>query len=826
MKKLLLFIMCIVVQIASATIADPRPFSGKMADGSAVTLHLVGDENGHYYATTDGTPMVLNALGFWEPSKYTASELQEARRQRVIARNQHRHAILKKNGAKNREVRAKSNVAVQKRKGLVILVNFADLSFTFDNITQTYNQIFNSKDNPYSYNEGSVREYFLDQSYGQLDIEFDIVGPVTVSHEMAYYGGNNENFEDSAVYRMVIEACQLVDEHVNFKDYDWDNDGIVDQVYFIYAGMGESFPGADPNTIWPHEWSLWGSAGEVLNLDDVIINTYACSNEIFGSPLFVDKDHYRLEGIGTACHEFSHCLGYPDMYDTKGDNYYGMGDWSIMASGSNRYNGFSPPPFTAYERWVGGWLTPVELTSPQIITSMPALTDEPVAYVIYNDANRDEYYLIANHQNKNRWEKLSESHGLLIMHVTYDETAWIYNTVNATEIQRITYFPADNNMSPYEMTEDLWDGVNGGVTELTDESTPAATLYTPNSQGKYFMSKPITCITETDGLISFAFQKADAVEVPTGLSVEAAAKDSAVVVSWSAVPGATKYKMRYQGCDPDYEFPPEFETYESFTYFEYAPMNVDLADDLDEYTIYWDWTGKNVFSSGSDHIIVGTETEPGVFTTPTISAPENGEVTLFIMASSFNENENEVTIELKDSEGTQTQVIQNLKDISIHENQTVYFEGVKSDYTLSIRGKNRVILREVIVYNLKTTLEEITKFPYIYQKGYFTGDENLGPVMTISDITEPTTTIEGLNARWSYTFEVCAYDADNLFSAWSEPVTFVVPATASGIRTIESDSLDFRNKPIYDLMGRRMPNSWESLSKGIYIIDGKKVVKK
>lgn len=76
MRKLLLFIMCIMVQIASANHADPTPFSGKLADGSLVTLHLVGDENGHYYATADGTPMVLNAQGFWERSPLSASELQ------------------------------------------------------------------------------------------------------------------------------------------------------------------------------------------------------------------------------------------------------------------------------------------------------------------------------------------------------------------------------------------------------------------------------------------------------------------------------------------------------------------------------------------------------------------------------------------------------------------------------------------------------------------------------------------------------------------------------------------------------------------------------
>ena len=123
------------------------------------------------------------------------------------------------------------------------------------------------------------------------------------------------------------------------------------------------------------------------------------------------------------------------------------------------------------------------------------------------------------------------------------------------------------------------------------------------------------------------------------------------------------------------------------------------------------------------------------------------------------------------------------------------------------------------------TLDEILKFPELYPKGFFSGDENITPVMYVDDITDTNTVIGGLNAHWNYSFRVRALGADDLYSLWSEPVTFVIPAAASGIRTIESDSLDFRRQPIYDLMGRRMPNSWESLPKGIYIINGKKIVK-
>jgi hypothetical protein len=339
------------------------------------------------------------------------------------------------------------------------------------------------------------------------------------------------------------------------------------------------------------------------------------------------------------------------------------------------------------------------------------------------------------------------------------------------------------------------------------------------------MSKPISCIKEKDGLIRFVYLKQDVVDVPADLKAEAAAKDSTVALSWSPVSGAEKYRVQYQGTDPNFEFPPEFELYDNFSYFEDAPKNTDLASELQNYMIDFGWDGKHVYKAENGYLAIGTESEAGELETPLIDKPENGNVTLSIMAYQYNTAENEITIELTDDNGTQVKVLQNLTDTTNHVTNIVNFENVKSDYSVTIRGKNRALLSEIILYNTKTTLDEILKFPELYPKGFFSGDENMTPVMYVDDITDTNTVIGGLNAHWNYSFRVRALGADDLYSQWSEPVTFVIPAAASGIRTIESDSLDFRRQPIYDLMGRRMPNSWESLPKGIYIINGKKIVK-
>ena len=136
---------------------------------------------------------------------------------------------------------------------------------------------------------------------------------------------------------MILEAVRMADADVNFADYDWTGNGYVDQVYVLFAGHGQA-DGSDSNTIWPHESSLSNSeVGSSYPSNDydangnrVAVNTYACGPELLGS---------ARAGIGTLCHEFAHCLGYPDMYDTAYGGNLGMSLWDLMDTGS--YNGDS-----------------------------------------------------------------------------------------------------------------------------------------------------------------------------------------------------------------------------------------------------------------------------------------------------------------------------------------------------------------------------------------------------------------------------------------------------------------------------------------------------
>jgi len=516
MKKLLLsFFLCIISIVTFAVPAKPVIFSHTQKDGTVLSLMLVGDEHIHYYKNTvtgeamergnDGDYYIINAAEL-----SARQQKANARRAEANARRLQRLPIMRQTKDGKRKVFGGFNNITGSKKGLVILVNFSDKSMQSSHNQPTFNAMFNTEGYSANGHIGSVHDYFKDQSYNNFDLTFDVVGPVTVSNTMAYYGGNDSDGDDLRPAQMAKEACQLVDSEVNFADYDWDGDGYVDQVFVIYAGYGENYNGSDENTIWPHEWDLSSAGVGVLTVDGVKVKTYACAAELYGT------SGTTLNGMGTAVHEFSHCLGYPDSYDTDYSGGIGMDSYDVMCGGS--YNGPEgkgevPVGYTAFERWCAGWLTPTELTTAATITDMPALNDEAAAYIIRNQSNENEYFLLENRQSRgwfSYYDDNTAGHGLFVMHVDYNSTIWSNNAPNDDpDHQRICWVPADGNYSSSSHQGDFFPGT-GSVTALdrTSHSSVGGKWFNKEN-GSTTFSHTITNITETSGKIRFNFDGGD-----------------------------------------------------------------------------------------------------------------------------------------------------------------------------------------------------------------------------------------------------------------------------------------------------------------------------
>ena len=516
MKKLLFTMSLALIALTASAIPAKRGNwrTVTLPDGTEVKLTLVGDEHGHFWQTADGKAYLYDE---------TTKSYQQADKQQLLQKAQTRRAQA--NQRRQARMKAKRKVGsygdyTGSKKGLIILVEYQDTVFKSGNTPELYHRIANEEN--FSHEKGfvgSVHDYFHDQSQGQFDLTFDVMGPVKLSQKQSYYGGNDSRGDDKHPEEMVVEACKAIQNEVNFKDYDWDNDGEVDQVFILYAGAGEANGGA-ANTVWPHEWQL-SAAGKSLTLDGVRIDTYGCSCELQPDEVSAYGTVYswKIDGLGTICHEFSHCLGYPDMYDTAYGGHYGMYSWDLMDMGSYNGSGFIPAGYTSYEKMEAGWQQPVELKGTMQIENMEPISDGGNTYIVYNKANQNEYFLLENRQ-KQGWDSELEGNGLLILHVDYDATVWANNMVNTVSSsyygsnthERCTIFKADNRdynssysgRSSSDIAGDPYPyGTNN---KLTNTSTPAAKLYNNNSDGTKYMNVDITDITRnSDGTISFNF---------------------------------------------------------------------------------------------------------------------------------------------------------------------------------------------------------------------------------------------------------------------------------------------------------------------------------
>lgn len=459
MKKIILAILALFasVVIARAVPATPSPFQHRQPDGSVVTIYIHGDEFYHYL-TCNGQVVVIGKDGFIHPASKPVLDKNLIRQKRARMAAPGRKATAGR--------REEDRLSLGDKHFLVLLIEFDDLRFTVPNVNDAFSRMLNAEGYSENGGTGSAADYYKENSNGRFKPVFDVFGPVKVSKGYAYYGENDDKGYDKHPDELLLEACALLDDQVDFSVYDHNNDKFIDNIFFYYAGHNEA-EGADAYHIWPH---ASGAYDKNLVLDGTHTMSYACTSEYSG------RNGNSMAGIGTFCHEFAHVLGLPDFYDTDYEDNgtsVNMYDFSIMSGGSYNNNGCTPPYMCALERWMLGWMDTINTTStPGDYVLKPVQEDDCLS----TPTSVDGEFFMYEVRNGQGWDSYiltrttsPAPHGMLIYHVdmsdnpvagTTAKNLWDKNELNCYSDHPCCYIEKPKN-SYSDYNDMLWPGTSG-----------------------------------------------------------------------------------------------------------------------------------------------------------------------------------------------------------------------------------------------------------------------------------------------------------------------------------------------------------------------------
>ena len=511
MKRLLVLLASSLWLTATRAVpAYPLPQTVRQPDGQLITYVMHGDELFHYMTTVDGYLLARDERGFIRyadfvdgrsvPLSVEATDQRGQGELRLLRQMPKREELLRQRRPSPRRI--SSTIPLDSFRGLVILVNYTDSTFSMANPNEFYTKMLND-DGYAGFTDpqgiwrtctGSLHEYFKDNSLGMFAPNFDVVGPVSVNYDYTFV---NQTQNANTLMKAALDAA---DPQVDFSQYDSNNDGVIDMVYFIFPGFGSNSTGG--KELWPH------ASDELADLvyDGKHMGHYACSTEIFGVP-----GNGVVEGIGTICHEFSHLLGLPDEYDTStGGMTHEVqvpGYWSLMSMGCYVDNCLRPVGYSLLERMMAGFVKPDTLTVSDTSYTLGDLATTGRGFLLPS-YKEGEFFLFENRQPV-KWDANLPGKGMLAYRVDQsDMTVWDNNQVNTRAgsehyllLRALPQLEGTSKGSGYKDTGyDPFPG-EGGVTLLSDVTSPSLrSLYGYNNLAA------ISDITEDEtGTVSFRF---------------------------------------------------------------------------------------------------------------------------------------------------------------------------------------------------------------------------------------------------------------------------------------------------------------------------------
>jgi M6 family metalloprotease-like protein len=366
-------------------------------------------------------------------------------------------------------------------KLLVIPVNFTDYSCSGSVCVterEKISQAFFGEDQTMSGGWHSVKSYYYESSYGQLDINGTVTPWFNYNRTVEQAANRNPSGSYSSYYDptwdILDEAISWIKTSqtaINLKDYDTDNDGFIDAIYMIYYAphyqdMSIELSEKAADMLWAYRY--WN----YRHYDNADINNPKPISYAWSSRTFMNGFYNNKVDAHTYIHEMGHILGLDDYYTYSDNDYNALGGTDMMDFNIGDHN--------AYSKFFLGW------TDPYVINNNHSSFNQSFSIELNPFESSGEHILIKDNWNGSVFDEYISIEFYTPTGLNYKDSLGYYDS-SMPSVSGIKIKHVDSRLGVYNLSNDFLRYTDTLVTTDTSYSLIAASNskdYSQNSKHK------------------------------------------------------------------------------------------------------------------------------------------------------------------------------------------------------------------------------------------------------------------------------------------------------------------------------------------------------
>ncbi len=341
-------------------------------------------------------------------------------------------------------------------KILVVPFQTTDCKFTSSELTLLEKAFFGDANET---GWESVASYYKKASYGALTLTGTVTRPVTLQESASQLENDASKVSDGQYTNDILRSVlNVLDNDIDFSEYDVNNDGYIDAVWMVYA------PSYDASSDLYWAYTTWATSNSLFDGKKASLYSWASKDfltagKYYKSSLLGDTP---LADAHTFIHETGHMLGLDDYYsydagkDKSSSTYYDspLGGVDMMD--------FNIGDHCAFSKYLLGWKSPTVVTEEYLkannnVLTLKSFTESGQSYLlpvynadnemVYNGTPFDEYLLVEYYTPTN----LNYKDSLKVYTAnlgTYTKSGVLVTHINAT-IGKVV---------PNRSGDPVWDG--------------------------------------------------------------------------------------------------------------------------------------------------------------------------------------------------------------------------------------------------------------------------------------------------------------------------------------------------------------------------------